>query len=118
MSSKFIKQNMVVENILQMISNSENLPFINDSDLEKWFFNSYWRGYHKYMILIGDESLILKKGECTKGDVYDPHVVAIIWGNVVVGHVPQKTSNFYFKFLYLPNTSICVRVLNKKVNVV
>ena len=118
MSSKFIKQNMIAENILRMISNSENLLFINDSDLKKWFFNgsSYWRGYHKYMILIRDVSLILKKVECKKGNVCDPHVVAIIWRSIVVGHVPQKASNFYWKVLYLPNTSICVRVLSKKIN--
>ena len=50
---------MEEENVLQLIINSENLPIIIESDLEKWLFNSYSRGYHKYINiwepLIGDE---------------------------------------------------------------
>ena len=43
-SSKSVKQNMEEENVLQLIINSENLPIIIESDLEKWLFNSYSRG--------------------------------------------------------------------------
>ena len=116
-SSKFVKQNMEGENVLQLIINSENLPIITDSDLEKWSFNSYSRGYHEYMNiwapLIGHESLICRK---EKRNVYDPHAVSIIRGNVVVGNVPQNICGFFWKFLSLPNTSIRARVLAKRVN--
>ena len=62
--------------------------------------------------LIEDESLICQK---EKGNVYDPHDVAIIRGNVVVGHVPQSICVFW-KFFSLPNTSIHAQVLGKRVN--
>ena len=51
-----------------------------------------------------------------KGNVYDPHAVAIIRGNVVVGHVSQSICVFIWNFFSLPNTSICVQVLGKRVN--
>ena len=59
---------MEEENILQLIISSVNLPIIIDSDLERWYFNSYPSGYHAYMNfwipLIGNESLTcLKKKE-------------------------------------------------------
>ena len=80
---------MEEENILQLIISSENLPIILDPDLERWYFNSYSRGYHAYMNswipLIGDESLICRKEKRNK---YDPHAVAITRNNVVVGRVP------------------------------
>ena len=40
---------MAEENVLQLVINSENLPIIVDSDLEKWSFNSYSHGYHEYV---------------------------------------------------------------------
>ena len=108
---------MEEENVLQLIINSENLPIIIDFDFEKWSFNSYSRGYHEYMNLwvplIGHESLICRK---EIRNVYDPHAVAIIRGNVVVGHVPQNICGFFWKFLSLLNTSIRARVLGKRVN--
>ena len=86
-------------------------------DLEKWSFNSYSRGYHKYMNiwvpLIRDESLICRK---RKGNKCDPHAVAITRGNAVVWHVPKNICDFFWKFLSLPNTSIRARVLGKRVN--
>ena len=63
--------------------------------------------------LIGDESLIYQK---EKEYVYDPHTVAIIQVNVVVGHVLQNIYGFFWIFLSLPITSIRVRVLGKRVN--
>ena len=64
-SSKFVKQNMEDENVLQLIINSENLSITVDSDSEKWSFNLYSCGYHEYTNiwapLIGDESLICQK---------------------------------------------------------
>ena len=87
---------MEEENVLQLIINSENLPIIIEFDLGKWLFNSYSRGYHKYINiwepLIGDESLIYRK---EKGNVYDPHAIAIIRGNDIVGHVPQSICGFF-----------------------
>ena len=38
--SKFVKQNMEEENVLQLTINSENPPITVNSDLEKWSFNS------------------------------------------------------------------------------
>ena len=78
-------QDMEEENILQFIITSENLPIITDPDLERWYFNSYSRGYHAYMNiwipLIGNEPLISRK---EKGNEYDPHGVAINRNNAVV----------------------------------
>ena len=107
---------MEEENILQLILSSENLPMIIDPDLERWYFNSYFRGYHAYMnILIsmtGNESLICRK---ETGNEYDPHAVAITRNNVV-GRVPQNMFDQFWKFLPLPKTSIRARVLGKRVN--
>ena len=64
------------------------------------------------MPLIGDESLICRKG---KGNVYDPYAMAIIRGKVVVGHVPQNTCGFFWDFLSLSSASIRARVLDKMV---
>ena len=89
-SSKSVKQDMEEENVLQSTINGENLPIIIESDLEKWFFNSYSRGYHKYINIW--EPLIYRK---EKGNVYDPHTMAIIRGNDVVGHVPQSICGFF-----------------------
>ena len=58
-SSKSVKQDMEEENVLQSTINSENLPIIIESDLEKWLFNSYSRGYHKYINIW--EPLIYRK---------------------------------------------------------
>ena len=108
---------MEEENILQLIISSENLPIIIDPDLERWYFNSYSRGYHTYMNiwipLIGDESLICRE---EKGNEYDPHAVAITRNNVAVGHVPQNICDHFWKFLSLPKTSIRAWVLGKRVN--
>ena len=38
--SKFVKQNMGEEKVLQLTINSENPPITINSDLEKWSFNS------------------------------------------------------------------------------
>ena len=58
-------QDMEEENHSQLIISSENLLIIIDPDLERWYFNSYSRGYHVYMNiwipLIGDESLTSQK---------------------------------------------------------
>ena len=98
---------MEEEKILQLIISCENLPIITDSDLERWYFNSYPRGYHAYMniwiALIEDESLICRK---EKGNKYDPHAVAITRNNFFVGHVPQKICDYFLKFLSLPKTSL------------
>ena len=37
-------------------------------------------------------------------------------GGVIVGHVPLKVSNFFSMFLKVPNTSIEVEVVGKRVN--
>ena len=80
-------------------------------------FNSYCRGYHAYMNiwipLIGDELLTFRK---VKGNEYDPHVVAIIRNNVVVGRVSQNISDHFWKLLSLPKTLIRTGVLGKRVN--
>ena len=110
---------MVQENILQLIVSSENLPIIIDPDLQRWYFNSYSRGYHAYMSiwisLIEDELLIFRK---ETGNEYDPHAVAITRNNVVVERVLQNICDHFWKFLSLPTTSIRARVfvLGKKVN--
>ena len=110
-------QDMEEENILQFIITSENLPIITDPDLERWYFNSYSRGYHAYMNiwipLIGNESLISRK---EKGNEYDPHGVAINRNNAVVWRVPQNICDYFWKFLCLSRTSIRARVLGKRVN--
>ena len=36
--------------------------------------------------------------------------------NIVVGRVPQDICDHFWKFLSLPKTSICARVLGKRVN--
>ena len=103
-------------NILQLIS-SENLPTIIDPNLERWYFNSYSRGYHAYVNisipLTGDKSLICRK---EKGNEHDPHALAITRTNVVVEHVPKNIYDHFWKFLSLPKTSICARALDKSVN--
>ena len=72
---------MEEDNILQLIINSENLPIIIDPDLERWYFNSYSRGYYAYMNiwipLIEDESLIYRKEKETEYDPHDPLLLEI-----------------------------------------
>ena len=41
-----------------------------------------------------------------KGNEYDPHPVAITRNNDVVGRVLQKICDCFWKFLFLPKTSI------------
>ena len=98
---------MEEEKNLQLIISCENLPIITDPDLERWYFNSYSRGYHAYMniciALIGDESLVCRK---EKGNEYDPPAVAITRKNFFVGRVPQKMCDYFLKFLSLPKTSL------------
>ena len=105
-SSKFVKLNMEEEHTLKLIINSESLPIIIDSDVEIWSFNSYSRGNHEYtnirVPLIGNKALTCLK---VKGNVYDPHTVASIQGNVV-GNIPQNTCSFFWKFISLPTTSM------------
>ena len=107
---------MEEENFLQLTISSENLPIIIDPDLERWYFNSYFRGYNAYMDiwipLIGDESLICWK---EKGNEYDPHAVAITRNNVVVGRVPQNICDHFWTLLSLRKISIRARVLGKRV---
>ena len=52
-SSKFAKQNVEEENVLELIINKENPPSIIDSDFEEWSFNLCSRGYHEYMKIFG-----------------------------------------------------------------
>ena len=61
--------------------------------------------------LIGDESLI-----CGEKNVYVPHAVVIIRGNVVVGHNPKNICGLYWKLSFLPNKSVRARVLGKGVS--
>ena len=56
--------------------------------------------------LIGDESLICQK---EKGNEYDPDVVTITRNNVAAGCVPQNICDHFWKFLFLPKTSIRAR---------
>ena len=56
--------------------------------------------------LIGDESLICQK---EKGNEYDPDVVTITRNNVAAGRVPQNICDHFWKFLFLPKTSIHAR---------
>ena len=56
--------------------------------------------------LTGDESLISQK---EKGNEYDPPVVPITRNNVAVGRVPQNICDHFWKFLFLPKTSIRAR---------
>ena len=108
---------MEEENIWQLIISIENLPIIIDLNLERWYFNSYSLGYHACMNiwipLTGDESLICRK---EKRNEYDSHAVAITRNNIVVGHVPQNICDHFWKFLFLPKTSIRAGVLGKRVN--
>ena len=87
---------MEEENIFQLIISSVNLPIIIDSDLERWYFNSYSSGYHAYMNfwipLTGDESLTCLK---EKGNEYDPHAVAVTRNNVAVGRMPQNIGDHF-----------------------
>ena len=96
---------------------SENRSIIIDSDLERWYFNSYSRGYHAYINiwipLIRDESLICRK---ENDNEYDPDTVAITRNNVLVRRVPQNICGYFWKFLSLSRTSIRPRVLGKRVN--
>ena len=71
---------MAEENVLQLVINSENLPIIVDSDLEKWSFNSYSHGYHEYVheYLSPDDWRWITDLFKRKRNVYDPHDVAII----------------------------------------
>lgn len=68
--SKFVKQNMEKENVLQLTINSEKPPITINSDLENWSFNSYSHGYKECMnicvSLIRDETQICgeKKNIC------------------------------------------------------
>ena len=55
--------------------------------------------------LIGDESLICQK---EKENEYDP-VVTITRNNVAAGRVPQNICDHFWKFLFLPKTSIRAR---------
>ena len=88
---------MEEENILQLIISGKDLPIITDPDLERWYFNSYSRGYHAYMNiwipLTGDESLICRR---EKGNEYDPHAVAVTRNNVVVGRVLQNVCDHFW----------------------
>ena len=63
--SKFVKQNMEKENVLQLTINSEKPPITINSDLENWSFNSYSHGYKECMnicvSLIRDETQICGK---------------------------------------------------------
>ena len=92
-------------------------PIIIYPDLERWYFNSYSRGYHVYMNiwipLIGDETLICWK---EKGNEYDPHDVAITRNNVDVERAFHNICDHFWKFLSLLKTSIRTRVLDKRVN--
>ena len=108
---------MAGENIVQLIANSGDIPIVNDLNLERWSISSYLRGYHAYMNiwnpLVGDDSLFCRK---ENGNVHDPHAVAIIAGNAIVGHVPENICGFFWRFLSLPNTSIRAEVLGTRVN--
>ena len=87
---------MEEENVLQLIISSENLLIIVDPDLERWYFNSYSRGYHACMNiwipLVGDESIICCNEKLNK---YDPHAVAITRNNVVARCVHQSTCGHF-----------------------
>ena len=115
-SSKFVKQNMEDENVLQLIINSENLSITVDSDSEKWSFNLYSCGYHEYTNiwapLIGDESLI-----CQKKDMC---MILMLWSlfeeRLSSKMSPKIYAASFGNFLCLPNTSIRARVLSKMVN--
>ena len=108
---------MEKENILKLIISSGNPPIIIYPDLERWYFNSYSRGYHAYMNiwipLIGDETLICWK---EKGNEYDPYDVAITRNNVDVERAFHNICDHFWKFLSLLKTSIRTRVLDKRVN--
>ena len=53
-----------------------------------------------------------------KGNEYDPHPVAVTRNNDVVGRALQKICDCFWKFLFLPKTSIRAWVLGKRVTVV
>ena len=59
--------------------------------------------------------------EANEANEVDRNAVAIIKTNsfyeeIIVGHVPQNISNICSKFLKIPNTSIEVEVVGKRVN--
>ena len=56
-----------------MIFSTENLPIISDLDFERWYFDSYSRGYHAK----------------EKGNEYDSHAVAITRNNVLLDVWPK-----------------------------
>ena len=63
--------------------------------------------------LIGDELLTCQE---EKGYVYGSHAVAFIRGNFDIRYAPKNICGFFWKFLFLSNTSIWARVLGKSVN--
>lgn len=61
---------MESENLFQLILGSRNLLIFNDSNLERWSFNSYLHGYHEcidiLVSLIGDDSLVCRRKDGNK----------------------------------------------------
>ena len=78
---------------------------------------SHLRGNHEniniWVPMIGDDSLVCRRENENEND---PHAVAILWGNNIVGHVPQNISDFFLRFLMLPRTSICPQISGSRVN--
>ena len=84
-------------------------------------YNSYARGYHActdiWKPLIGDDSLRFKRED---DNILDKNTVTVIHSNHigprVVGHVPFSYSSTFKKFLSLPNHTIRVLVIRKRIN--
>mgnify|MGYP001792401175 CR=1 FL=1 len=108
-------------NIITEAMYEGEIPIFIERNYLRYEYKSFARGYHVYMKiwtpLIGE---MLKCRREPSNEV-DKNAVALIKTDslgvkVIVGHVPWNVSNFFSMFLKVPNTSIEVEVVGKRVN--
>ena len=97
------------------------IPILIDNSFSVQKQNSHTRDYHACMdiwkLLIGNDSLRCKRED---DNIHDENAVAVIHskhiGPRLVGHVPFLYSSTFKKFLSLPNHTIRVLLIGKRIN--
>ena len=108
--------NMITEEMYEI-----DIPIYIEKDWITYEYNSFVRGYHAYMnildLLVGET---LKCRQEPSNEV-DKNAIAFIRSELwekesIIGHIPQNISRTCSMFLKVPNTSIEVQVVGKRLN--
>ena len=79
--------------------------------------NSFVRGFHAYMDIwtpkVGGENFCLNP---ENENQHDKFAVAIVLEERIVGHVPEKLSKIFHRFMKVPDCAIGSKVTGKRVN--